>query len=125
MKLSEAILMNGMVKPQGFGSDSIGSLEAPCALGGALQSVGQQAPSASSLRNMSLVGDFWPWARKLQSHPLTGERMPSHSVIWRLNDEFLWTRAQIAAWVASVEPQEEQADGGQGPVEVSLEVTAS
>jgi hypothetical protein len=107
MKLSEAILMNGMTKPQGFGGESLSSLDAPCALGGALQSVGYQLVGRLSVdANYSAVGELWPWTRKEALCPVCDEARMNISIIWHLNDHHRWTRAQIAEWVATVEPNE-------------------
>jgi hypothetical protein len=127
MKLSEAIRMNGMMREQGFGGDSISSLQAPCALGGALQSVGKQ--QARSDDNYPMVARTWPWSRNDKAQVFTCPACPKQTLaanlVWHLNDNHFWTRSRIADWVASVEPQEEQEDGGQGPVQATLEVAAS
>lgn len=128
MKLSEAIRMNGMMKPQGFGPDAIISADAPCAIGGALQSVGRQSKT-NSLSNYGRLLEIWPFARRNISNcpasdccdyrGLTLNHL--ETVLWHLNDVHAWTRQQIADWVATVEPQEEHADGGQGPGVAVLE----
>jgi hypothetical protein len=121
MKLSEAILMNGMTKPQGFGGESFSSPDAPCALGGALQSVGRQLVGRLSVDvNYLAVGELWPWTRKEAFCPMCADVDDLHvrfiAVIWHLNDEHRWTRAQIAEWVASVEPKE--------PTETPIDIPA-
>jgi hypothetical protein len=109
MKLSEAIRLNGMSKPQGFGVDSMRSLEAPCALGGALQSVGRQGTDPDRPgRNYELVREIWPWLVVPDTNcPDCAGCGNVLSIIWHLNDVHLWTRQQIADWVATIEPQEE------------------
>jgi hypothetical protein len=104
MRLSEAIMMNGMTKPQGFGVDSMYSLDAPCAIGGALQAVGER-------QQYSVVGEVWPWTEEndhiicpLCKYPVPAEQ--TVAVLFHLNDIHKWTRAQIAEWVASIEPRE-------------------
>lgn len=120
MKFSAAILMNGMVKPQGFGPDSISSEEAPCALGGALQSVGRQIVGSirrdrcASLYNLQTLSKEWPWADECREYVVmrevlgmgVGTKTSPVDIVWRMNDLLHWSRAQIAEWVASVEPQE-------------------
>lgn len=113
MKLSEAIRMNGMMKPQGFGGDSIVSVDAPCALGGALQSVGMQP--ADRDYGFGAVEAAWPYSADLRYIflcPTCGEAAflaPSviRNLIWHLNDQHKWTRSQIADWVETVEPDQE------------------
>jgi hypothetical protein len=130
MKLSEAIRMNGMIKPQGFGMRSLSSQDAPCVIGGALQAIGKQQSHDSLMR-------AWPWTGELRICPVCSQQDDFTSssikrdypwlainVIWHLNDTHLWSRQRIADWVASVEPKDEQTDGGQGPVAASLEVQA-
>lgn len=63
MKLSEAIRLNGMSRPQGFGSDSVKSITEPCAIGGALQAVGRQDPF-SEPRNYAAMYELWPWVNR-------------------------------------------------------------
>jgi hypothetical protein len=113
VKLSEAIRMNGMMKPQGFGGDSIASFKAPCALGGALQSVGRQLINRAY--GLSAVAEEWPWTsvytNERFSCPACGLSAFSYgtlarNIIWHLNDQHHWTRQQIADWVQSVEPAE-------------------
>jgi hypothetical protein len=107
MKLSEAIRMNGMMKPQGFGDQSIASLDAPCAIGGALQSIGIQDPRGAS-NNYGLATFAWPWLNRKLDCPFCnvfkGHRIVS--VLYHLNDNHRWTRSQIADWVETVEPKE-------------------
>jgi hypothetical protein len=108
MKLSEAIRMNGMMKPQGFGPDSIISTDAPCALGGALQSVGSHP--RSQMDALWAVADKWPWSiAQYNTCPVCDSlfyQRPIRAIIWHLNDDHEWTRQQIADWVETVEPQE-------------------
>jgi hypothetical protein len=101
MKLSHAVMMNGMTKPQGFGQESLTSVDAPCAIGGALQAVGAEQSYVQLIKK-------WPWTT-LQNDccPVCTVKAPSGSIIWHLNDTHAWTRAQIAAWIANVEPQED------------------
>jgi hypothetical protein len=134
MKLSEAIRMNGMMKPQGSGSLSMYSADAPCALGGALQSIGKQHVATKVIdpfdscspefdRNYWEVAEAWPWSvRHIHDHcPVSVcscNYSDAASLIYHLNDTHRWTRQQIADWV-SVEPQEEAV-----AVEESVETVA-
>ena len=112
MKLSEAILLNGVSKPQGFGSDSITSLDAPCVLGGALQCVGKQIVTQDdSAKNYGLVRHQWPWVWQSATCPVIGCRGLTGSydfveALWHLNDIHQWTRSRISEWVSQFEPSE-------------------
>jgi hypothetical protein len=109
MKLSEAIRMNGMMKPQGFGGISIADPDAPCALGGALQSVGRQLPFVSE-PNYNFVRDIWPFLDEERDCPECGYTgHPMYVIIYHLNDVHRWTRAQIADWVELHEPLDDAA----------------
>lgn len=108
LKLSEAIMLNGMSKPQGYGCESVASIDAPCAIGGALQTVGKQVtfdPSA----NYPIFFQEWPWVD--QEAPefcpaCMDEIWRVADAIWHLNDLHRWSRQQIAEWVSTIEPQE-------------------
>ena len=92
MKLSEAIRMY--------------SLDAPCALGGALQSIGTPAKNQT---DYSPVKVAWPWVKEPEfSCPIAKGCSPRTplQMIWHLNDTHRWTRQQIADWVETVEPSE-------------------
>ena len=106
MRLSEAIMMNGMTKPQGFGNESAYSVDAPCAIGGALQIVGKQ-PTQCEGHCLKALRDVWPWTADTPSFcPVCCEETEARNIIWHLNDQHHWTRAQIAEWVATIEPKE-------------------
>ena len=104
MKLSEAIRMNGMMKPQGFGAESYLSLEAPCVLGGALQMIGKLPHS----RDYSLPITVWEFLMNRAKCPACScaRRINVLGVLTHLNDWHKWTRSQIADWVETVEPAE-------------------
>ena len=110
MKLSEAIRLNGMTKPQGVGGASLSSLSAPCAIGGALQSIGQQLTGGFVLDNYARFSRAWPWTDRDGYCPACGSPNQMFGVVYHLNDIHRWSREQIAAWVETVEPQEECAE---------------
>lgn len=91
--------MNGMCKPQGFGEGSMYSIDAPCVIGGALQSV-------NKAQNFAVFDNTWPWTREVSYCPACDEKVIIGAIIWHLNDQHRWSRAAIAEWVASVEPKE-------------------
>lgn len=113
MRLSEAIKLGAMLKPQGFGDYQTGDGGA-CALGSALDAVGVAADKQNGLTDLSLALRFpavntpatcpWKLCRDTFAHEIG-------SVITHLNDDHCWTRERIADWVATVEPQETTSDG--------------
>jgi hypothetical protein len=124
MLLSEAILLGSVSTEQGFGVDSI-EQESPrkCALGAALHVVGY-----AKGHSFHGISQNWPWAtRQSAICPVCDNIHKAHghvvsnvmNAIWILNDCHKWTRPQIAAWVASIEPQE---SGGQHLDEGSTQV---
>lgn len=98
MKLSEAILLGTMIRPQAF--RALITDDGACALGGALLAVGATGePALRSVRNR------WPWALTVSANcPSCGRSCPVFGVITHLNDNHRWAREQIAEWVAGIEP---------------------
>lgn len=110
MKLSEAIRLGAMLKPQGFGGTT---KDASCALRAASDALG-----IPELRHLlyyglnyeELKGRF-PFLRCEAHCPACSARNDDTlSIIWHLNDTHRWTREQIADWVATVEPQSAKRD---------------
>jgi hypothetical protein len=109
MRLSEAILLGSTLGPQVFGSlfdpSEPGS---SCALGAAFEAIGHDTKQFAAWKN---------WlAEPYQECPAGCVAVPARpgndsytnvgQVIAHLNDYHHWTRARIAKWVATVEPQE-------------------
>lgn len=94
MRLSEAIRLGAMLKPQIHGEYS--TLEGSCALGAACDAAGSLNGFREILMKVSCVcpGDVC-WAEP--------EKGVLSSIIIHLNDAHLWTREQIADWVESME----------------------
>ena len=114
MKLSEAIRLGAMLKPQGHGRIDRGG--STCALGAALEAVGERMD-----RGWFPVYDRWPVACLYVSYPgkcYRGQTMLVGSSCWILNDADRWTREQIADWVESIE-HEQEAEQAQ-PVAVEI-----
>jgi hypothetical protein len=114
MKMSEAIRLGAMLKPQGFGGKSVRSATVSCALGSALDALGVERQSTGAA-HAHLVR-LWPWSdRKLAypTCPVDGCREvyvdKAIAGIWHLNDQHKWTRERIAGWVETIEPQEVEA----------------
>lgn len=106
MKLSEAIILGSVGSKQGFGFLSVDpeyrETEGLCALGAALFATNNKG-------HMANITKVWPWTRRVIDHRIPGIPSLGQSIcgtIWRINDTLRWTRPQIAAWVASIEPDE-------------------
>jgi hypothetical protein len=130
MKLSEAILLGSIESEQGFGSTSaLKSSKDKCAYGAALLAVGQEVDDCAIVQAVMI----WPWITQACTPPVSGyenslcraiyglctlpviwpwitqdgwRNITVQNIIWWLNDTLRWTRPQIAAWVATIEPQE-------------------
>ena len=97
MKLSGAIRLGAMMKPQAF--RAFVTDDGACALGAALLAV-----EAASRPHSRAVLDRWPWALTVSANcPSCGRSCPIFWVITHLNDNHRWTREQIARWVAGIE----------------------
>jgi hypothetical protein len=122
MRLSEAILLGAMMRPQAF--RALFTDDGACALGGALLAVGATGePALRSVRNQ------WPWAFAVSANcPDCARSCPVFGVITHLNDNHRWTREQIATWVAGIEPagglSRAERDAGRPAYEVGHEVMA-
>jgi hypothetical protein len=103
MKLSEAIRLGSLLKPQAFGNMWVGS--GSCAFGAALDALG------ITKSTFTTVADTWPWLKAPMNCPACGEPTEriARIISTHLNDAHRWTREKIAAWVATVEPQEIEA----------------
>ena len=106
MRLSEAIRLGAMIRPQAVGRAFRHGRS--CALGAALEATGM-AYNARRQRVDLDVTERWPWANDRHLKV----RCPScrtcfHTgagdVIAHLNDTHLWTRDAIAEWVETIEP---------------------
>ena len=133
MRLSEAIRLGAMMKPQAFGelmttaefrtalmgqNIRVVEITGTCALGAAMDAVGE-LPTASIYEMdyeydgesvfpqlAHVVGDC-PVAGCAYEWPAgAGRKKDLDNMIPHLNDEHLWTRERIADWVATVEPKE-------------------
>lgn len=124
MRLSEAIRLGAMLKPQVFGAlfvevnypapgDVFGlrSFVGTCALGAASDAVGQNPQKQ------------WLWVTNgLTKCPACQDySINPHDTIAHLNDWHRWPREQIADWVATVEPHSNVSAIEPQPAVVSLE----
>lgn len=113
MKLSEAIRLGAMLKPQGFGLDSVNwpVSEQTCAVGAALHAV-----SSPIGRDLFKV---FPIARDLVVCPACNKRAEHGCcIVAHVNDVHRWSREQIADWVESIERTHEAQSPAAGRVDV-------
>lgn len=100
MRLSEAIRLGAMMRPQAF--RTLFTIDEACALGAALLAVG--AAQEQALRS---VRKRWPWALTVSANcPSCGRSCPVFGVITHLNDDHRWTREKIGTWIAEIEPED-------------------
>lgn len=101
MRLSEAIRLGALLRPQGFYwffHDF-----ASCAQGAALEAVGVAYESHGG--GHDLMRAHWLWAdQQRASCPVCGHTSIVRGVIAHLNNDHRWTREAIADFVATVEP---------------------
>jgi len=97
MRLSEAIRLGAMLKPQGRNPRT---LDISCALFAAADAVG--------IHYSALYGDFYnplkkifPILNRIVEYPNPASSLMD--AIWNLNDGSAWTREQIADWVEGIE----------------------
>ena len=109
MKLSEAIRLGAMLRPQ----TKVGYFvnKGSCAIGAAAEAVEASGFDrvGSSWRVVRLVADRWPWLMRIDLRSYvacTLTQQSRHDQIAHLNDGHGWTRERIADWVATIETQE-------------------
>ena|SRR3990167_9521223 len=107
MRLSEAIRLGAMLKPQGGGCESIRSITHSCALGAALDAVGVEMRYRSGNGAYERVVELWPWLDRITATPRGPVR--ALTAIYEMNDDG-WTREAIADWVATIDAQQEQVE---------------
>ena len=118
MKLSEAIRLGAMLKPQGSGRFYQNGRT--CALGAALDAIGR-LDTSREWSEYDLAEKSFPALCAVATPPdWDGYSDPP---LWRaiewLNDCEHWTREQIADWVATIEAQHEAKQAEQ-PVAVEV-----
>ena len=103
MRLSEAIRLGAMLKPQTTGHYR--KAGATCALGAAADAAGIKRDMGNKLflRFPILFIEIYldPW--DILADDRDGQRMSLYTVIWHLNDDAKLTREQIADYVATIE----------------------
>src|SRR5688500_2999835 len=108
MRLSEAIRLGAMLRPQGFGSLR-GCNRQPgtsCALDAAAESLGLdlEVLDGSEPSHYRAIVAQYPFlaTQRCPECRLMCDSSPA-KVIWHLNDQHRWTREQIADWVETIE----------------------
>jgi hypothetical protein len=97
MKLSEAIRLGAMMKPQGFGLGSGNrKAERTCALGAAYEAGNVTGSWPSLVQAFPIVKEA-----EEQACPACGETQDG--LIAHINDHHRWTREEIADWVEAIE----------------------
>jgi hypothetical protein len=107
MKLSEAIRLGAMMKPQAFGPQ-IGSSttkDKSCALQAASEALSLTWTHATAA--YSELFNLYPFLRQSAICPMTGLiHDDTMQTIYLLNDVHKWTREAIADWVETIEEKE-------------------
>lgn len=121
MKLSEAMRLGSMLRPQIFGtlrapSNGVGSPYGSCALGSAFEAAGcENVPASESYKSTSfrgagkvtritIVPNEWNvMFHSLRQCPECGVVMILQRLIAHVNDDHRWTIARIADWVETIE----------------------
>lgn len=104
MKLSEAIRLGAMLRPQAFYGLFAGG--GSCANGAALEAFGCKPTSEDPWEYMP--SDLIEFSDSIARHPVTGYSDAINTVIVGLNNDWRWTRESIANWVATIEDAQEQ-----------------
>lgn len=102
MRLSEAIRLGALLKPQHFGDLWSSDGEASCALGAALDALG----TGYGCLRFEPPADIDQWLNGHATCPVCGVGdggSVRRNVITHLNDRHCWSRELIATWVAQQE----------------------
>lgn len=109
MRLSEAIRLGAMLKPQAYGPPSglvlLKFEPRICALAAASLAVGNES------LNVFLDGIRWPVLCRPVQCPVcggVGVLWPLSLIVVELNDQHRWTRERIADWVETLESPDER-----------------
>lgn len=117
MKLSEAILLGSIGTEQAFGK--LMNEGRTCAMGAAGVALGFLQYDTLSHHPSEVILDSaiylaYPFLNDKVECPVCRSKVGLmtiyHVISWHLNDQHKWPRPKIAAWVATIEPQETQQD---------------
>ena len=115
MRLSEAIRLGAMLRPQGFEDfirDSGEGFVVSCALGAAAEAIGSPTVGDSDDAVAIIDAAFGSMLDIRRRCPVPGCRVRriTGNVIAHLNDTHRWTRERIAEWVATLESADDRRD---------------
>lgn len=124
MRLSEAIRLGAMLRPQEYSVLFDVSTGRSCALGAAAEAIGMlDITETNRFVNGVKAPQAWMWVKRIAACPECGPMFACHydkrdvqSVIIHLNNQHRWTRERIADWVESIERSQE-ADTSSRPVD--------
>lgn len=102
MKLSEAMRLGAMLRPQFKGGSTDG--KGTCALAAAADALGIRY---AGITPYDYLEGLYPSLLREIQHPISRGYRPLEECIWTLNDSFGWSRERIADWVATIEAQQE------------------
>ena len=111
MKLSEAMKLGAMLRPQV--KHIRHGLDGTCALGAIEDAINDMAAILSTPYSYELpegyttAEDEFPFLSEEAIHPVLGYKGEVNGIIADLNNHHGWTRERIADWVATIEPAEE------------------
>ena len=100
-KLSEAIRLGAMLRPQGIGERAWPYRS--CALQAALEAVGEPGRNKLGFTDYATLECLWPALAVTAVNPVSGRTDSLLVVIYQLNDSHVWTRERIADFVATKE----------------------
>ncbi len=109
MRLSEAIRLGAMLRPQIH--DAIFALDGSCAMGAAYEACGVAYTDGPLFLTEGVAELIDGWNGTPRHQPLCPICHVSAEItlcwtVAHLNDEHRWTREQIADWVATIESQD-------------------
>jgi hypothetical protein len=104
MRLSEAIRLGAMLRPQVF--HAFRTARGTCAFGAAVDAVGLTLDASDPAAIADALIGQWPWlqGKRVRCPECTRRRVPGAVISECLNDEHRWTRERIADWVETLEP---------------------
>ena len=103
MKLSEAIRLGAMIRPQAFGHRFRAG--GSCAWGAAQEAIGLHGPHVSWMDLPADWRSIWSWR---PCPDLSCNHRFNYSLIAHLNDDHRWTRERIADFVTTIESETHQ-----------------
>lgn len=101
MRLSEAIRLGSMMKPQAFGNFYGPERESSCALGAAFDACGMEVFGPDTKFDGPFGLEYFEDEYEIIACPVCG--IAEWPTIGHLNDFHRWTREAIADWVETIE----------------------